>query len=341
MKIIQKLNPLLLALVMAVPALPVAATGQLTGTPAVRTLTPQERAIATGLAPVTLADLNLRPSAMVVTANHVPGSTRQVVQRRNLGVDAAVYASVPHANPQLLPLPAPAPPGPAQADLFPFETTGDSAQGWATMTASGVPHLFLRGFGKFRGEATAGWTSRFTLGGSTSKEVVLRFVIPATVVGGNTEQDGPAWWRSQLRADVLMNGFPIWSTEAIRLRADYVQTGTSGPDDKALLVLQQFGAGLDFPANDEDGLAGNDSNSGNVDQAADPKEVFLSLGRFNPGQVIELQMILRGMADTRPGRGPSENPRCADNPAGGYFCSRASMSVSGTASDGPQLRLLP
>jgi hypothetical protein len=340
-KIIQNLKPVLLAILIALPAVPVAASAQRTGMPAVRTLTPQEQAIATGLAPVTLAQLNLRPSAMVVTETHVPGSTKQVVQRRNLGVDAAVYASVPYSDRPLLPRLPPAQPGPAAAELFEFATEGDSVQGWATMTAAGVPHLHLWGFGEFRSEATAGWTSRFTLGGSTSKEVVLRFVIPATTVSGATEDDAPAWWRSQLRADVLMNGFPIWSTEAVRLRADYVQTGTPGPDDKALLVLQQFGAGLDFPTDDEDAATTNDSNAGNVELASEAKEVFLSLGRFNPGQVIELQMILRGMAYTQARPGPTGDPRCETNPAGGYFCSRASMSVSGAASDGPQLRLLP
>ena len=312
--------------------------------PQVRTLGALERAVVDGLAPVPQADLNLRPSATVLISAHGKATLKQAVQRSNLGVPAAVYAGAPYATAPLIP-PRPGERLPRPLD---FQTVGDSAEAWATMTAQGVPHLRLKGYGAFRADATAAWTSRFTLGGSTSKEVVLRFVVPPTAVGGNTEQDAPAWWRSRMRTDVLVNGFPAWSTEAWRLRADYQQAGQNGGFvDKPLQVLQTFGEPMPFPTNDEDTppLAGgpaNDSDAGNVDTPSSGKLVYLSLGRYNPGQAIELTMVVRGTAYTEPSPGSSTDHRCETNAAtGGFFCSRASMAVDGAQADAPRVTLLP
>ncbi|MES2717617.1 MAG: hypothetical protein V4795_17760 [Pseudomonadota bacterium] len=335
----------LLALLLALA--PAAWSGPATGNLAsssVRVLTPQERAIADSLAPVPLVDMNLRTAATVRVSAHDRGAPKQAVQRSNLGVNAAVYAGFPTANAPLLPLP----PGARQPPALDFQTMGDSVEAWATMTAAGIPHLRLRGYGEFQADATAAWTSRFTLGGSTSKEVVLRFVVPPTVVGGNTEQDGPAWWRARMRTDVLVNGFPAWSTEALRLRADYQTTGAmGGAVNQPLEVLQTFGAPLAFPTDDEDapaapGQPSNDSNAGNVDTPSAPQVVSLSLGRFNPGQAIELMLVVRGTAFTRPSPGASSDHRCRPNAAtGGFFCSRASMAVHGQQGEAPRITLLP
>lgn len=332
----------LLAAVAAALALP--AVGQVASWPTLRPLSPQERGIADGLAPVPLVDMNLRPAAAVRVWAEGRGSPQQAVQRANLGVNAAVYAGAPFGSAPLLPLP----PGARQPRELDFQTEGDSVEGWATMTDRGVPHLRLNGFGQFGADATAAWTSRFTLGGSTSKEVVLRFVVPPTVVGGATEEDAPAWWRARLRTDLLVNGFPAWSTDALRLRADYIRHNPSGVDStEPLLVLQTFGEPMPFGTNDEDtpplqGGPANDSNGGNVDTPSSGKLVYLSQGRFSPGQAIELMMIVRGSAGSWNGTGASGDNRCKTNPAtGGWFCSRATMVVDGRQADAPRLILLP
>lgn len=338
--------PLASALLAGALALPALAQSfvQPLPTPSLRPLSPQERAVVDGLAPVPLVDMNLRPSAEVRVWAEGRGNAKQAVQRANLGVKAAVYAGAPHATAALLPLP----PGARQPRELDFQTEGDSVEAWATMTDRGVPHLRLNGFGQFSADATAGWTSRFTLGGSTSKEVVLRFVVPPTVVGGATEEDAPAWWRSRLRTDLLVNGFPAWSTDALRLRADHVQHNTSGVNSQVpLLVLQTFGEPMPFGTNDEDlppalGGAANDSNAGNVDTPSSGKLVYLSLGRFNPGQQLELMMIVRGSAGSWNGPGASGDNRCQPNAAtNGWFCSRATLVVDGRQADAPQLILLP
>lgn len=326
---------------LALPAAPSAADrGGLTAA-GVRTLTPQESAVVDGLAPVPLVDLNLRPAATVLVSVK-DGTPVRKVQRSGLGLRAAVYAGQPHAlNPLLPQLP-----GERLPRRIDFEKDGDSVEAWATMTAAGIPHLKLNGFGGFRADATASWTSRFTLGGSTSKEVVLRFVVPPTVVGGNSELEGLAWWRARMRTDVLVNGFPAWSTEAWRLRADYQQTGAMGGQvNVPLEVLQTFGDPLPFPTDDEDAPAGpgepsNDSNAGNVDAPSTPRVVHLSLGRFNPGQAIELSMIVRGTAYTQASSAMGTDHHCRHN-GSRYFCSRASMSVNGLGSEAPRVTLLP
>lgn len=336
----QPLVATLLALAATTTPPPAAAQVQALGPVVARPLMPWESATVDGLAPVPQADLNLRASAAVSVWANGRGSAKQAVQRSNLGIDAAVHASAPQRNAPLLP-------ALIGNHLHAFDG-GDSAQAWATMTAQGVPHLFVQGYGDFRAEATAAWTSRYTLGGSTSREVVLRFMVPPTTVTGDWEQNGPAKWRSQMRADVLVNGFPVWSTTALR-----TSTEEPAPDDlsaQPVLVLQQFGDPLVFPTNDEDtppgqgGLA-NDSAAGYIEGAAQARIVSLSLGRFNPGQQIELNMILRGMAFTEPRVSQSaedkRDNRCRDRPeVGKFFCSRATATVR-MGNMAPQLTLLP
>ncbi|MBC7939060.1 MAG: hypothetical protein H7Z19_04730 [Chitinophagaceae bacterium] len=313
----------------------------------VRSLNPLEASAVDGLTPVPQVDMNLRASAAVTLSawrwsdhRRVDGEVKhkQEVQRRNLGLDAAVYASVPTkvASTPLLPATQVLP------HLFDFADTGDSAQAWATMTAQGVPHLFVTGFGEFRADATASWTSRFTLTGTTSKEVVLRFMVPPTTVTGDTEGDAPAWWRARMRTDVLVNGFPAWSTEAVRLRADYIKDDGNGAPLKPLNVLQTFGDPLSFPTNDEDGPTTNDTHASNIGHASAARWVHLNLGRFMPGQSIDLSMIVRGSAFTETATPLRPDRRCTDNPAvpGNFFCSRATMAVQmGNAA--PTITLMP
>lgn len=319
---------------LATAALPTAAQSLAFGT--ARVLSPQEASVIDGFGTQPQVDLNLRPSAAVSVT--VPGrnggAPLQAVQRRNLGVDAALYAGLPASNPAPPLLPG------AQVEpyLLPFSTTGDSAQAWVTMTAQGVPHLFVTGHGNFRADATASWTSRFTLAGSTSKEVVLRFMVPPTVVSGNTEQDAPALWRSRMRAEVLVNGFPAWSSEALRLRAPAQPAG--GGAAQEMSVLQLLGDPMGFPTNDEDNDPTNDSNAGNLALPSQAKVVYLSLGRYNPGQSIELTMVVRGSAFTQPITPGGSDHACRANPAGGWFCSRATMAVQ-MGNMAPTVTLVP
>ena len=90
----------LLAAVAAALALP--ALAQVAALPTLRPLSPQERAVADGLAPVPLVDMNLRPSAAVRVWAEGRGDPRQAVKRANLGLNAAVYAGAPYGSAPLL-----------------------------------------------------------------------------------------------------------------------------------------------------------------------------------------------------------------------------------------------
>lgn len=304
----------------------------------VHELSPADREVVNGLPHITAAALKLRLASAVKVSTPSKGADRQAAQRKT-GNNAAVYRSLPLSSPPLLPTP------PAEGDLFDFVTVGDSAQSWATMTADGVPHLIVRGFGDFEAEAMVSWSASFTVPGTTSNALVLRFVIPAASVGGVTEEDGPAWWRSRLRAELLVNGHPAWSTEALRLRADYRVPSSQNPSQmttRALVVLQQFGEPLVFPTNDEDLSTSNDTNTANADLPAGRKVVYLNLGRFAAGAQLELSMVMHGIALTLPSTAGGTDHRCRERDVPNtWFCSRASLSVSGGTSDSPRLYLMP
>ena len=44
----------------------------------------------------------------------------------------------------------------------------------------------------------------------------VRFTIPPIKVKGVNEEDGPSKYQSRLRAELLLNGHPVWDSEAIR-----------------------------------------------------------------------------------------------------------------------------
>jgi hypothetical protein len=252
---------------------------------------------------------------------------------RRTSTPAASYASAPW-------LAAPAlPTWPTQSVLHTFQTVGDNAQAWATMSTDGVPYLYLTAYGQSVSEATASWTTALTIpAGNVSQQVVLRFVVPEASVNGNTEQDGPAKWRARLRAELLVNGYPAWSSEAVRLAVDpylpYVNTH--------VYLLQTFGAHWGFPSNDEDGITTNDSVSGS-NSPAGKRVVYLSLGRFAPGAVLDLAMILRGTALTVGPTDTSNGNRCGHDKSDPSVkrCSHAIVTVRGNAADGPKIYLVP
>lgn len=271
-------------------------------------------------------------AAAVRASAYNKGSAVLSVQRKTNDT-AAVYNSRPTHPAPLLPT------APAPGDQLSFITTGDLTQSWATMTASGVPHLRLTGFGSFEGDATASWNTTVTVPSGGSREVVVRVVVPPVSVAGNTEVQGKARWRAKLRAELLVNGYPAWSSESIRLTVD--------PGANETLLLQQFGAKLAFPTDDEDlplssGGLNNDTTNGNISSPAAKKVVHVTLGRFNPGTVLDLSMVMRGSALTVPAATGGTDHRCNySNVEDRYFCSRGSVGVDGGTGEAPRIYLLP
>jgi hypothetical protein len=335
--------PRLAALLAATLAAAIPASASAAPNPPVHELGPVDTAVVNGLPHVSPAALKLRLASAVKVSVPTKGADKAAAQRKTSS-HAAVYRSLPVSERPLLPT------QPAAGELFDFVTLGDSAQAWATMTTDGVPHLIVRGFGEFEAEAMVSWSASYTVPGTASNELVLRFVIPEVVVGGVTEEEGRAWWRSRLRADVLVNGHPAWSTEALRLRADYRVRHPTDPMEtvrRPLVVLQQFGEPLAFPTNDEDlpptsGGPSNDTGIENADYPAERKVVYLSLGRFAAGAQIELSLVMHGIALTVPTSPGGSDHRCRERDVPDtWFCSRASLAVNGGVNDSPRLYLVP
>lgn len=288
------------------------------GTPLpVRALTPTEIAALAGMP---FLDPGNQPFLMTAgaTASAFNKISTQGAQRA-LGGTAAVYRGAPTTTVPVLP---PMPPAEALLDMIKI---GDSAQSWATMTAQGVPHVFATGFGAFNADATAAWNTSITVpAGAAGRELVLRLVLPPLSVAGATEQDGQARWRARLRAELLVNGFPAWSAEAFRFTLDPSKSASSNEP----LLLQQFGAALPLPA------------VGNGQTLSLPTVVHLTLGRYNPGAVVDLSMVVRGTAVTVPQLPGGTDHHCAWNGTR-YFCTRATVVVDGATGEPPRIYLLP
>lgn len=302
-----------------------------TGVPPVRLLTEAEVATVMGLPALTVAQMNLKLAALSRAAAHAKGAPQLAVQRK-AGSDAAVYSGLPVATATLLPA------GSTTAQLADFAAVGDLAQSWATMTAAGVPHLFVWAYGDFNAEATASWHATVTVPADASRQVYLRVAVPPVVVSGDTETGGRHRWRSRLRIELLVNGFPAWSAEATRLRSEWI--GSTTIENVSLV---QFGSRLDFPTDDEDTSTANDSTDIPLRNQPTPGQILhLALGRHAAGSVLNLAWVVRGTAWSEPLVPGGTDHRCNYSTVHGrWFCSRANLSVVGSGTDGPQLRFGP
>jgi hypothetical protein len=170
------------------------------------------------------------------------------------------------------------------------------------MTPEGRPYLLTQSFGHARGVAAASWHTTVSAPSTAPRDVYLDFSIPAVSLTGANEQDGPSLWRSRLRIELLINGYPAWRSESTRFNElnGSVETKRN---------LEVFGTSLGL-----DPL---------VHTALSPgKHVFLYLGQLDAGESMDVTMIMRADSDT-----PS---KCGKDKIDGvyeYFCTRSTTSV--------------
>lgn len=265
-----------------------------------------------------------RFASAVRTSAYNLGSNDWKVQR-STGGNAAVHQSLPSASPPLLPT------WPAGTSVFDFKVQHDHAQAWATMTSAGVPWIWLRGYGDYKAEAVASWNTTVTVPPGGLREVIVRFVVPPVVASGVTEAQGPNAWRSRFRAELLVNGFPAWSTDATRFH-------TSGSGGASKPLLQLFGDPLIWPTNDEDASATNDSEDGMLG-ASTKATIHLSLGLFAPGSVIELSMIHRANVFSQPTTGSQHHCKHDTYPVDDWFCSGSGVTMNASTGEAPRIYL--
>jgi hypothetical protein len=266
-------------------------------------------------------------ATVIGNAHGQSGGSRKV--SRSGTEDAAVYTSAPVSYPLMLPSPT------VETSKFSFKEVGNMMQGWATMTNQGVPHVFLWGHGQFSGDAALSWRTTVTTHASQAQLVLVRLTLPPVGVSGANEQQGYALWRSRLRGELLANGFPVWSTDAVRFATQPKIVNKSFSDK---VLLQTFGTPLPFPNDDEDGDAGNNSPS-STQGVSTKKVLFISLGTWPAGSQIDLSFNLRATAHTDPVVAGSNDNRCKQE-AAEFFCAGSSVSIQGASGEPPRIYLL-
>jgi hypothetical protein len=212
------------------------------------------------------------------------GQSTDTKVERGLNTTSAVYAgaSVPGALGEVTPTPAETSAPPAD-QVFDFKESGNSAQSWATMKSNGLPFLHTRVFGQASTRGAAAWTAKLVVPGG-SNNMYVRFTVPPVKVTGVNEEDGPSKYQSRVRAELLLNGHPVWTSEAIRFNQFANKPVGCIYQAEQATRLQTFGT--PFP-----GLS-----SMSKETASSTNPVTLALGAFPAGQTLELSLVVR--ADT-------------------------------------------
>jgi hypothetical protein len=138
----------------------------------------------------------------------------------------------------------------------------------------------------------------------------VRFTLPQVQVRGVNEVDGPSRYQARFRAELMLNGHPVWSSEAIRLNEfngnPYCSTDNNSTVLETSTLYQTFGSA---PV----GLSATDKND-----FSSLNSITLALGSFPAGQALDLSLVVR--SDTS-----VDNKCCVKNSE--YFCTGASTTV--------------
>jgi hypothetical protein len=292
------------------------ATAAVCGPLPVTELNAQQAAQLSAYTQVPLSSANFSTSAMVDTQEQA--KTQVSVQRASQNA-SAVYAAVSQFTMSPAPMPATSGPPPS-SDVFDFKVVANSAQGWATTTASGMPFLFTQAFGESHAAGTASWRAQVTVT-AASPNLYVQFRMPAAMVTGFTEMNGPSNWQSRLRAELQMNGHPVWSSEATRIVQIAGTPGDIGVNNcfnlgEKARYLSTFGKGLGF------------TSDANTDSTA--KTVTLWLGTYPAGQTVEVDFVVR--TDTQVFSPCCPKPVMDLPPP---FCTRATAGVNWDAMPNP------
>lgn len=283
-----------------------AAMGQNLTNPVMETALPangtQEIAISS-------ADLQTAVSAEVKAKNKNPLTNVQRMSNQQ----AAVYAGLAQGGyvPMTAPVPATFGKQPTSS-MFDFLASGDSAEVWATMNANGMPYLFANAFGTAEATGNATWKAKVAIPAGYQK-LYVRLTIPKVSVGGAAEQDAPARWQARFLAELSLNGYPVWNSEAIRTCLLKDNPKQNIPEKGSWTSL--YGSPVVV----------------NNNVAAANKEVTLLLGTFTAGQVVDLMFTSRMDAKVL---GACEYKLDPNTGKMRYFCTRgtAAMEWDSTAS---------
>lgn len=156
-----------------------------------------------------------------------------------------------------------------QLKAIDFTKAENSAQGWARMGAAAIPALAIALNGETRGHASASWRTTYTVVGSGKRNVSLKFRIPETVMDGRFEQSAKGAYQGRTKVQLLVNGYPVWSSEALRVAPQI-------PNSTSEYMFETFGAAWAFDKNTEKAAA---------------KWVTAPMGSYDAGQSLDVVLV--------------------------------------------------
>ena len=156
-----------------------------------------------------------------------------------------------------------------QLKAIDFTKAENTAQGWARMSAAAIPALTIALNGETRGHASASWRTTYTVAGSGKRSVSLKFRIPETVMDGRFEQSAKGAYQGRARVQLLVNGYPVWSSETLRV-------APPTPNSASEYMFETFGTTWAFDKNTE---------------KANAKWVTASMGSYDAGQSLDVALV--------------------------------------------------
>ncbi len=264
--------------------------------PVYRLSSTQQSAVLSNTTKHYLVDLDVKTAAYAKVLGNFGNAINYSVQDVDRATNdvSAVYVNAYTSSPavmknDLLPI--------KSNELYDFKETGDAVQAFAYMKEYSLPTLQLWALGKTEGFVNASWTTRFENTSGKMQNVYLTFMLPQVKVEGETEQDAPAQWRSRVKVEVMVNGYPAWSTEALRIN-DLGQAIFNKP-----YFLGSFGS--DISLSESTGTA-------------DMQRVTLFLGYFKSGQNANVSLQVSGEVEV-------DKPCVFKKEE--WFCTRANMHI--------------
>jgi hypothetical protein len=274
------------------------------------------KSIAFSVVPLTPA--NFRTAALVNVSGKA-GQTGQDVQRAQ-GATSAAYAGVSLKSYAISPPPGKVTTaGPDGNSRYAFKQSGDAGQAWATTTAGGMPFVDTQALGLSSASGAASWQAWITTTAG-HENVYVRFTLPAATITGFTEQNGPSPWQARVRAELMVNGHPVWLTDNSRV-AQLAAGGQGGGGDNCSNGFEGTNKVLTY---------GTSLGFTDAKETSKAQVVNLWLGAFPAGQTVAVSLVVRADAEVM--------RACCPHDAQGkpeFFCTRATANLAWDDSGNP------
>lgn len=150
-----------------------------------------------------------------------------------------------------------------------FTKAEDTAQGWVRMGEAAVPALNIVVNGLTSGQASASWRTQYQVPGSGKRAVSLKFRIPEAYMDGRFEYSGKGPYQARVKVQLLVNGFPVWWSEADRV-------APQNPSNMFEYEIDIFGTAWAFDK---------------ATEKASGKWVTAPMGSYDAGQALDVTLV--------------------------------------------------